>query len=48
MCALLGMCINLSYFPTLVKTDVLVGDETKHMLLFTFHALYTCLTGRDY
>ena len=30
------------------KTNVLAGDETKHMVLFIFHALYTCLTAEDY
>ena len=25
----------------------LVSDETKHMLLFIFHVLYTCLTVKD-
>ena len=36
------------FSQTLVKIDVLVVDETKHMLLFIFHALYMCLTVRDY
>ena len=26
----------------------LVGDETKHMVLFIFHALCTCLTVEDF
>ena len=26
----------------------LSGDKTKHMLLFIFHALYTCLTTECY
>ena len=30
----------------LVKIDVLADDETKHMLLFIFHPLYTCVTVR--
>ena len=41
------MCLNLRYFPTLVETNILVGDESKHVLLFIFHALYTCLTVED-
>ena len=48
MCALLGMCINLWYFPNVSKIDVLAVDETKQLLLSVFHALYTCLTVRDY
>ena len=32
------------YFPTLLKQMFLASDETKHMLLFIFHVLYTCLT----
>ena len=27
---------------------ILVGDETKHVVLFIFHALYTCMTAEDY
>ena len=30
-------------FPNVGKNKCLVGDETKHMLLFIFHALYMCL-----
>ena len=41
------MCLNLQYFQKLVKTNVLAGDETKHVLLFIFHALYMCLTVED-
>ena len=32
----------------LVKIDILAVDETKHVLLFIFHALYMCVTIRDY
>ena len=32
----------------LVKIDVLAVDETKHVLLSIFHALYMYLTDRDY
>ena len=41
------MCLNMQYFPMLVKQTFLAGDETKHVLLFIFHALYTCLTAED-
>ena len=34
------MCSICEY---LVKQTFLAGDETKHMLLFIFHALYMCL-----
>ena len=47
MCALLGMCVRLWYFPNVKKIDVLADDETKHVLLSIFHALYMCLTVKD-
>ena len=41
------MHLNMWYFPTLVKQKFKVGDGTKHVLLFTFHAFFMCLTVED-
>ena len=32
----------------LVQQMFFSGDKTKHMLLFIFHALYTCLAAECY
>ena len=37
----------MQYFSMLVKEMFKVGDETKHVLLFIFHALYICLTVEE-
>ena len=42
-----GIVFTYAVFPTLVKQMFKAGDETKHMLLFIFHTLYTCLTVED-
>ena len=37
----------MRHFPTFVKQALSASVETKHVLLFIFHALYTCLTVED-
>ena len=43
-----GNVFKLAIFPNVGKNKHLTGDVTKHMLLFIFHALYTCLTVKDF
>ena len=35
-----GNALKCVVFPKIGKTNILVGDETKQMLLFIFHTLY--------
>ena len=46
MCTV-GNVFKFAIFPNIGKTNVLAGDETKHVLLFIFHALYMGLTVED-
>ena len=46
MCALRTGYKTCIIAQTLEKIDILAVDETKHMLLSIFHALYMCLIER--
>ena len=42
-----GTFFKHALFPNVGKTNILVGDETKHVVLLIFNALYMCLTVED-
>ena len=42
------MFLKYAVILNIGKTNVFSGDETKHVVLFIFHALCTCLIAEDY
>ena len=44
----MNVCTVGYVYKPVIFPNILAVDETKHMLLFIFHALYMCVTVRDY